>query len=244
MQSHALTGAGNLGADMTKKRLDFPERRALRRGAVLASIAHAVATLRYPELSHERSWDDDNYCVQDSSGSRGVVSFDGANCVGAFFLESSDPSRYQIKTDYDVDGYFAGMPKSLHHLAYDIALQYMLDDYAGSSTAIITAVFWCDRNHERVVAAEPWSAVFENGAQLIQNELLAPQEALKSWQSEYELSATEIEIVQSVFARRMATPTGWIRLDRREIETLLQIAATSDALESGRESFGEIRIRL
>lgn len=43
--------------------------------------------VHYPDLSSEHSWDGMNYNVQDSSGGRGTITFDGSYCVGAFRVE-------------------------------------------------------------------------------------------------------------------------------------------------------------
>ena len=47
----------------------------LYKGCMLAAIAHAIMTAYYPEGANEHSWDEMNYSVQDSAGTRGTITF-------------------------------------------------------------------------------------------------------------------------------------------------------------------------
>jgi len=64
-------------------RINF-ECETLWKGCILASIAHAIMVSHYPEFSNEHSWDGINYSVQDTSGTRGTITFHSEYCVGAF----------------------------------------------------------------------------------------------------------------------------------------------------------------
>ena len=58
------------------------------RGSLIASIAHAIMTNIYPDLSYEQSWDGKNFSIQNEQ-LKGTISFDEVFCVGAIRNEAS-----------------------------------------------------------------------------------------------------------------------------------------------------------
>lgn len=223
---------------------EYPEQQLLWPGAILGFIAHAVSLVRYPEFKHEQSWDGNNYSVQDSSGSRGTVAFCGKQFVGVFFSESSDRNPFSSDRAYDLQRFLVGLPDDLATLAHDEALQYVLQDYEGSASPIITSAFWGDGKQERVAAAEAWSDVFENGAFLIKNQLLKQDESLAAWQAEYELSDEESAFVKSLFHRKLSRPEAQLSLTTADLSLLKSVTQDEEGLETSREPFSEINFLL
>lgn len=223
---------------------EYPRQQLLWPGAILGSIAHAVAVARYPDLAHEQSWDKNNYCVQDSSGSKGTVAFSGQRFIAVFFAESSERNPFTSDEKYDLQRFFAGLPDDLVTLAYEEALQYVLQDNEGIPSPIITSAFWGDGQQQHVAAAEAWADVFENGAFLIKNQLLTEDESLAAWQAEYELSDDEATFVTSLIHRKMSQPTSELNLTAADLSLLESIAKDDEGLETCRMSFAEINILL
>lgn len=223
---------------------EFPDRRLIWPGAILGSIAHAIFVCRYPDLSHEQSWDGSNYNVQDSAGSRGTISFAGEKFVAVFFLEGSSRNPFHSESHYDLNDFLRGLPDDLQSLAQNEALQYILQEYNGSTIPIITSAFWGDGKNYRVAAAEPWAEVFDHGAALIKNQLLNPNAALANWVTDYELKQSEVALVRALFDRKMATPNQPIEFGEHERHLWTDIALGQDGAEASRESFAEIGIVL
>src|ERR1041385_8355406 len=88
-------------------------------GSILGTVAHAVWTARHPELAHEQRWDGGNYCVQDTSGAYGTVTFDASGLVAAFFdVRSPEAEAYEAGRSR----HLAGAPAALVALAEREAL--------------------------------------------------------------------------------------------------------------------------
>jgi hypothetical protein len=227
---------------MSSLAIDSPEQHVLWPGAMLGAIAHAVFVCRHPNLSYEQSWDGDNYNVQDSAGSRGAVAFSQDKCVGAFFYEPSHRNPFRFQTQYDVTRFFSAMPEEFERLAYDEALQYLLQELNGSSVPVITSAFWTDGESRFILAGEPWTDVFDNGALIMRNQLLEPEFGLANWREEFQLTSSEESLVLSLFHRKSANPTQEIQLDVNESRLLESLADSPEGIEACRESLSEIRI--
>ncbi|MBI1927312.1 hypothetical protein HYR99_24110 [Candidatus Poribacteria bacterium] len=221
---------------------EFPEKKRLWPGAILASIVHAIMVSRYPDLGHEQSWDGPNYNVQDSMGSRGTITFSGAHLVGVFFDEHSPRNPFRPGSDYVLERLFTGMPANLRSLAYDEALQYVLQEYQGAIIPVFTAVFWDDG--ERLTAAEPWQRVFAHGAHLVRIQLMDTDAALAEWQKAYEMSSSQVTLARWLFDRKMAAPNVPIELESWERDMVVAEAKSAERLEESRTSFAEIGIIL
>ncbi|MCA9007559.1 MAG: hypothetical protein KDA70_19965 [Planctomycetaceae bacterium] len=229
---------------MTSIELKYPEPHLLWPGAILGSIAHALIVARYPDLAHEQSWDENNYCVQDSAGSRGTVAFSEKRFVAVFFSENSVRNPFNSNIPYDIQRFLAGLPDELATLAHQEALQYVLQEYDGTASPVITSAFWGDAKQAEVGAAEAWEDVFQNGAFLIKNQMLPQDEALAAWHSEYELSDEETAFVKSLFLRKLSQPQTQLVLTTSELSLLKSLSQDEQGLEASRESFLEINISL
>lgn len=230
---------------MTLAGIDYPQQHSLFTGALLGSIAHAVFVAKSPDFSHEQSWDGYNYSVQDSAGSRGTVAFSTRNpamFVAVFFLESSNRNPFRSNREYQLEPFLRGIPEELRPLADSEALQYVLQEYQGRPTPIITAAFWSDGRQQRAVGAESWRDIFGHGACLIQNQLLPTDAALSRWQTEYDFSARETNLVRVLYERKLRNFDSLVSLQPEEVILLKHIAASSEGFETSKESFSEIRV--
>jgi hypothetical protein len=219
---------------------EFPEQRVVFPGSLLGSIAHALFICHYPDFAHAQSWDGMNYNVQDSAGSHGTVAFSGDRFVGVFFYEQSSRNPFRDPSYIDVDRYFFGIPDDLRELAYRKALRYNLEEYNGAPTPVITTAFWGDGVGERLVACEDWASVFLHGACLIQHQLLKPDLALAEWATEYELEPKEMDLVMTLFQRRVASSSLPIPLLESELQLLESFSPTKEGIQASLESLAEI----
>lgn len=229
---------------MADKSKQFPEAERLYQGAILASIVHAVMVASAPDMAHEMSWDESNYNLQDSAGGRATISFSDKGLVGVFFDHESPRNPLGHEVEYDLQSFFKGMPDELYSLAFDDALQYVLDEYEGETLPVITSAFW-GRAGERLAAAEPWPAVYEHGAHLARIQLMgAGDDALAAWREEWEMTPEQVALVKSIFERKMSAPDKTLRLTEQERDLIEEQAGGGEGMDESRESFSEIGIIL
>jgi hypothetical protein len=216
----------------------FPQRLQLWYGVILGTIAHAIWLASSPEFSHEQSWDGLNYSIQDSMGSRGTVSFAGDQVVGVFFDKDSPRNPLRLGKPYDVRPFLRGMPPSLLALAEGEALQYVLQEYDGTIMPIITAAFWSEG--EYLAAAEPWVQVFDHGAHLIHTQIQDYETAISEWQAEYEMPSAQVDLMKSLFNRKIASSQKQILLSDSELDAL--IISGDEGLDESRELLATVGI--
>jgi hypothetical protein len=209
----------------------------LRKGCVLATIAHAIFTAHNPELANEQSWDGPNYSVQDSQGALGTVTFEARATIGAFFDAHSERNPLASGAHFDLSTFLAEVPADVRSLADEETLQYLLQDYEGATVPVVTSVFWSD--HNELVAPEPWPEAFANGAHLIQTQLRTADEAIEAWRSHYDLSPQQVELLRSLFAGRTSTD-GAVVMSHDEKAALLEQG--DEGLEESRELLASVGI--
>lgn len=196
----------------------FPTTHQLWSGVLLSTIAHAAWILADPLLSYEKSWDGSHYNVQNSMGARGTVTFAGKNVIGVFFDEHSPRNPLHSETTYHPLSFFKGARSDIWTLAQNETMQYILSDYRGTATPLLTSAFWNDG--EYITAVEPWTHVLRHGAHLIHTETLRPQEAIIQLSDAYEFSPTHVAFVQSLYEQKMKKPHSKIVVARPAIEQL------------------------
>lgn len=192
--------------------------RGLYRGCLLATIAHAFATLRYPEVAHEHAWDGHNYNVSNSSGAFGTVTFGSGVVVGVFFDVNSSAAGVAATTPGGWYQFFEAAPDEVITLAKEEALQYMLQDIEGSPQPAVTSAFWSDR--DALVPARPWDVTLADGAHLVHLQLSDTAAAIPEWQKLLGLSHDDIALVQSLLERRLLVGEGRITLSQKERDLL------------------------
>jgi hypothetical protein len=208
------------------------------RGTILATIAHGIFTAGHPELAHEQSWDPPNYNLQDSQGSLGTITFGQEGTVGIFFDLHSPRNPLSIEAAYDLDERLAEMPAPLRALANEEALQYVLQDYRGENIPLITAALWSE--DDRLIAAEPWSSVLSNGGHLIQSHLRPTEEAVSEWRTQYGFNPAQVELLRSLFDRKLPPGNRPVVLAATEMGVLLEGGA--EGLELSRDLMAQVGI--
>jgi hypothetical protein len=196
----------------------FPSRLHLWQGAILATIAHAIALAQGAAFSHELSWDGPNYNRQDSMGTRGTITFLENLVVGVFRDDNSPRAPWRSKKPLNLQEFLWGMPEDLLTIAHGQTLKYVVDEYEGVVGPIITSAFWS--KGEYLTAVEPWSEVVTHGAHLIRIEVMETDVAIAEWQSQYELSTHQVDVIHSLFQRRISTPNWHVALRDNELRAL------------------------
>lgn len=219
----------------------FPHPLQLWRGAILSTIAWAIWVAHHPFFTGELSWDGPNYVLDNSQGTKGTITFAEDRIVGAFFdLHSSRSPFRSMSNDYALAPYFVGMPLDLLTLAYEQTLQYLVEELEGTQKPIITAAFWSDHGH--LTATEPWPEVIKHGAHIVRKETMEMEEAIAAWQEDCELSSIQVDLLRSLFTRKIEAPNDPLILGRQDRDVL-----TSDGdegLEGSRELLAAVGITL
>ena len=207
---------------------------------MLATIAHAIGVAADPMLSYELSWDGINYSRQDGQGTRGTVTFAPSATVAVFRDDSSARMPGRSGNQYDLDWFFRGVPAEVMVLARNEALQYVLDEYEGKVSPVITAAFW--GNASTLNAAEPWAEVFRHGAHLISTELAEPEAAIVQWTEYHDLSDAQSNLLRVLYTRRVEVKDSEVILGKRECAALAHKGA--DGIEESRELLAAVGIKL
>jgi hypothetical protein len=228
---------------MAESATAFPNSARLWRGVVVGTIAHAIWVAPGRSLTVLQQWDGPNYTLNDVSGARGTITFAGERVVAAFrdehCLHRAAPPR-RSEGQYAAEYYFAGAPADVLTLARNEALQYLFDDWQGEPQPVITAAFWSEGS--MLTAMEPWTAVVEHGAHLLETQLLPIEEAILAWEVGYELSSEQVGLLRSLAVRRLAMPGGSIVMTQGERAALL--ATGEEGAEDSHELLAAVGITI
>jgi hypothetical protein len=192
-------------------------------GCLLASLAHAIMVAKYPEFSYEHSWDGINYNVQDGAGNRGTITFAQGTCVGAYRAES------RINEPLDHERLLNELHPNLQQLAYDETLPYLLENVSGQVKPVIITIFWADESGV-IVSPHDYLQMLDRGGNLLERQVMEHSQSVKAWQEYYDMSDEQVELMLSLFRKRISNPNEPIIL------TLEELALLGDNEESSAES--------
>jgi hypothetical protein len=211
-------------------------KKQLWKGCILASIAHAIMVAHYPDLSNEHSWDGINYNVQDNAGSRGTITFHHDNFVAAFRNDNSN--RFIMGSL--LDEYFIGVKKEIVELANTETLQYLLEkvDGDGQITPVISTAIWGSGN--KLFSGDTFDEMLRCGGFLLKKQVLDLNSAIEAWNKYYDMSKQQLELLKSIYDRKIASYARKIFLDRDEMKMIGTDAP--DSLYESKISFEEIDI--
>jgi hypothetical protein len=183
-----------------------PESSTLRRGALLGAIVNAVMRAQRTGYECYQYWDGPHYIVDGTDGRRGAVALPEETVVGVMFDCHSPRSPYHA-AHYDLDRFFEGATAFQRSLAEEGPLRYMIHLVNGEPRPCITSAFW--EENGRLVGAEPWNEVVQEGGDILRIELIASrEEALSEWQDSYQMSAEQVALARRIFERKLATPAA------------------------------------
>ncbi|OME77181.1 hypothetical protein BK120_27010 [Paenibacillus sp. FSL A5-0031] len=204
-------------------------------GSVLASIAHAINIAHYPELANEQSWDGFNYNVQDSSGTRGTITFHSNYFVAAF---RNDHSK-RLSNYINAQDYFRDAPYEVKELAANETLQYLLDDVNGNDVPLITTAVW--GVDDIIYSQDEMKEIIAHGGFLLDRQSCDIEDALITWKEEYEMSEGQTNLLRQLFLRKLSNPSEIITMTKDEIQMIESVDEAG--LEESRTSFDEIGIQ-
>jgi hypothetical protein len=206
----------------------------LKDGCILAGLAHAIMVAKYPFLANEHSWDGANYNVQDSEGQRGTITFFNGIVVAAFRNDNSE----RIARKEQAEQFFQGAPSEVLQVANQETLQFLLDEVDGTIRPFITAAFW---GEGQLTSNDTVQDMLQNGASLLQRQLLPFEDALEEWKEFYEMNAEQVLLLRNLFDKKKEKGDATFWLSPEEI-SLIGIENKEGAIES-RTSFEEMNIR-
>lgn len=147
----------------------------------------------------EQSWEDNNYSISNTGGTFGTISFTGSKeLIGVAFSKESPRNPFSInqKNDYTYKSFLTEVPENLYKIAVKECLQYMIQDYKGENTPIITSIFW--GNDLNIFVNEKWEEALKNGLFIYHTHLQPFEKSLLQWQSYYELTDADIKQIKII----------------------------------------------
>lgn len=184
----------------------------LYQGCMFAAIIHAVLVGEYPELNYEHSWDGFNYSMNNSQGCRATLTFHPQYVIAVF------QDRQKINLNKNVYDYLNNMPADILKIAEEESLQYVLQDINGEVRPVITAAFW--GTWDELFSNQDWSGILDNGGYIIENQLLSHQNSLMRWDDYYGLDDGQMNLVESLFERKIIKAETDIYLNAEEVKNL------------------------
>jgi hypothetical protein len=219
----------------------FPKRDDIWRAAIVSTIAHAIWVVQHPLLAYEQSWTGDVYTIQDSQGTRGSIAFRGNYTLGAFFDSESPFNPFSESNlfgdDYDSDHFFYGIPSELEFLKDEVLL-FLLDEYKGKTVPVITTSFWSIS--EMINAATSWSDVVRNGMHILVDRIGDLENVLENLRSNYEFQDDQVNLVRTLFQKKIFTPKRSVYLQKHEWE--IMISKGHDGMEESKRLLYSIGI--
>ena len=95
---------------------------------------------------------------------------------------------------------------------------YVLDDINGETKPVITAAFW--GTWDELFSNQSWDDILENGGYIISNQLLSHQDSLVQWDDYYGLADGQMNLVESLFERKIIKGETEIHLTPEEKKNL------------------------
>ena len=202
-------------------------------GCLLASVAHAITTNEYPELSYEQSWDGDNYSRQ-SEEYRMTVSFKDDYCVGVIRNDEFEGFSRRTIQELLMESEF---PTEAIELLQTDALEYvLLQDEDGVAVPVVTSLLYGN--------AESLTVISNDGETLKGDmEALAPHIApverqIEYWREYGDMSDSQIALLKDLHTVKL-----------KEFHTVIHMSDEQKKMLSGEEideecvtSFAEINI--
>ncbi len=195
-----------IGGHMAKNGENFPTPFEVWSACIFRSICHGIFAIHSNELMHESSWDENVYCLQDSSGSRGAVAFgNNHDFFAVFYMEESLRSPFPNNVPPDFVSEMSNVADDLVSLK-GLAYEYMLDEYLGELTAISTSSFWSEDGNSK--SFEDWQSVRVNGASMLDVGLNIRKDQIAT-----QFGFRDVEVDMIFHLHKLRTHQGTIAID-------------------------------
>ncbi|WP_242066264.1 hypothetical protein [Brevibacillus laterosporus] len=106
------------------------------------------------------------------------------------------------------------------------------------SSPSITTAFWGD--NDTITSIDNFVRFIQNGGYLLERQFMEHESAIESWRDYYEMTTEQVELLKSIYARKVNNPDVNITLTKREIEMIG--AESPEGLSESIASFEEIGI--
>jgi hypothetical protein len=123
-----------------------------------------------------------------------------------------------------------------------MALPFLTNDFKGVPVPLVSSVFWSGLHDDYSTSCETWGNVRDNGAGLIDRELLGEQAALAACAEDMNLGKPEMALVAALFRRRLETATAEIVLARADADHLHRFAHAADGVRACEKALGSLGI--
>ncbi|MFR5868887.1 MAG: hypothetical protein ACLUFF_01220 [Acutalibacteraceae bacterium] len=206
----------------------------LKRGCLLACIAHAIVVVQDPEFSYEHSWDGMSYSTI-VGAQRGTVTFyqDGS-CIAAFRNERSE----RLDNFVRAESYFQDAPAPIYQMANEEVLQYLLDDTEEGIKPLITTAFW---GKDEMFSNDSYEEMMDNGGDLLTYQVMDLEDACDGWKEFYDMTEEQIELLKELYWQRIEQLDVPMKLTKEQIKRMGK--PSWGGKKESKESFAEIGIQ-
>lgn len=199
------------------------------KGSLIASIAHAIMTNVYPDLSYEHSWDGINYSIQNSAGLRGTITFKADFCVGAIRYDA-----YDCTVDAtDTSKYLKCFPERIIRTAYEETLQYLLLEKHGRIIPCVTSVFWADSTS--IHYEQMHEDALKRDMVLFDKILLPEAQAVQSQKEYYCMDSKSINLLSELYQIKTESFFKTITLTEKQKKCIPGHFINNECIESLKE---------
>ena len=205
------------------------------RNSLIASLAHAIMTDKYPDLSYEQSWDGRNFSLQNSNGIRGTITFEKDCCVIAIRNENAK----KLLSGRKLQKALKKSPENVQKIAKEETLQYLLVEGRRGAEPCVSSVFWIDTLGMHLIngiVAKDIKAELK----LLEGLMLSEENAIEYWKNYYEMDETSLELLMQLYEIKRDNFESEIALTKEQ-----QIVISQDFIcEECKESLAELNIIL
>lgn len=202
-------------------------------GCLLASIAHAITTNEYPELSYEQSWDGDNYS-EISEDYRMTVLFRDGYCVGVVRNDELEGFSRRTIQELLMESEF---PTEAIEILQTDALEYvLLEDEDGASTPVVTSLFYCDTEELTLLSTD--GELIKACMNVLTPHIASVERQIEYWREYGDMSDGQIALLKDLYAVKL-----------KEFHTVIHMSDEQKKMLSGEEigdecvtSFAELNI--
>lgn len=126
-------------------------------------------------------------------------------------------------------------------MASDETFEYLLEeDEDGRVSPAITTAFWGDKHS--IISIDNIIRIVQGGGYLLERQLMDSDSAIQAWRDYYEMTSEQVELLKSIYDRKVSNPNERIILTKSEIEMIG--TAIPEGLRESQISFEEIGIYL
>lgn len=124
-------------------------------------------------------------------------------------------------------------------MAINETLEYLLDeDEDGTISPSITTAFWGD--NDSITSVDNIVRMIQCGAYLLERQFMEIEYAIESWREYYDMTQDQVNLLKSLYERKVNKPYGKITLSKDEIEIIG--AESPEGMSESMTSFEEIRV--